>query len=151
MADHSILNQIQEAVKSAMRNHDKELTITLRMAISEIKKEEIDNRVEVDDILVTTILQRMIKQRKDASSQFNEANRIDLADKEIREINMLSEYLPEQISEKDLLEIVSKEMAAIDATSLIDMGKAMGVLKPKLHGKADMSMVSKIVKELLSD
>lgn len=151
MADHSILNQIQEAVKSAMRNHDKELTTTLRMAISEIKKEEIDNKVEVDDSLVTTILQRMIKQRKDASSQFNEANRKDLADKEIREINMLSEYLPEQISEKDLLEIVSEEMAAIDAKSMKDMGKAMGALKPKLHGKADMSMVSKIVKELLSD
>ena len=150
MAEITLLPLIQEAVKTAMRNHDKEIVTTLRMAISELKKEEIDNKVILDDSFVISILQRMIKQRKDAASQFQEANRPELAKKERNEILMLSEFLPEQMSEEDLIQIVKEEVISSDASSMQDIGKIMGSLKPKLLGKADMSTVSRLVKEQLS-
>ena len=150
MAEITLLPLIQEAVKTAMRNHDKEIVTTLRMAISELKKEEIDNKVTLDDSFVISILQRMIKQRKDAASQFQEANRPELAKKERNEILMLSEFLPEQMSEEDLIQIVKEEIINSDASSMQDIGKIMGSLKPKLLGKADMSTVSRLVKEQLS-
>ena len=150
MADITLLPLIQEAVKTAMRNRDKEIVTTLRMAISELKKEEIDNKVTLDDAFVISILQRMIKQRKDAASQFQEANRPELAEKERNEITMLSEFLPEQLSNDDLLQIVKAEIISSEASSMKDIGKVMGTLKPKLIGKADMSTVSRLVKEQLS-
>ena len=150
MADITLLPLIQEAVKTAMRNRDKEIVTTLRMAISELKKEEIDNKVTLDDTFVISILQRMIKQRKDAASQFQEANRPELAEKERNEITMLSEFLPEQLSNDDLLQIVKAEIISSEASSMKDIGKVMGTLKPKLIGKADMSTVSRLVKEQLS-
>ena len=150
MAEITLLPLIQEAVKTAMRNRDKEIVTTLRMAISELKKEEIDNKVILDDSFVISILQRMIKQRKDAASQFQEANRPELAKKERNEILMLSEFLPEQMSEEDLIQIVKEEVISSDASSMQDIGKIMGSLKPKLLGKADMSTVSRLVKEQLS-
>ena len=150
MAEITLLPLIQEAVKTAMRNRDKEIVTTLRMAISELKKEEIDNKVTLDDAFVISILQRMIKQRKDAASQFQEANRPELAEKERNEITMLSEFLPEQLSNDDLLQIVKAEIISSEAGSMKDIGKVMGSLKPKLLGKADMSTVSRLVKEQLS-
>ena len=150
MAEITLLPLIQEAVKSAMRNRDKEIVTTLRMAISELKKEEIDNKVTLDDPFVISILQKMIKQRKDAASQFQDANRPELAKKERNEITMLSEFLPEQLSEDDLLLIVKEEIISSEATSMQDIGKVMGSLKPKLLGQADMSTVSKLVKDQLS-
>jgi uncharacterized protein YqeY len=150
MAEITLLPLIQEAVKSAMRNHDKEVVTTLRMAISELKKEEIDNKVILDDAFVISILQRMIKQRKDAASQFQDANRPELAEKERNEITMLSEFLPEQMSEEDLMQIIKEEIISSDASSMQDIGKIMSSLKPKLLGKADMSAVSRLVKEQLS-
>ena len=150
MAEITLLPLIQEAVKTAMRNRDKEIVTTLRMAISELKKEEIDNKVTLDDAFVISILQRMIKQRKDAASQFQEANRPELAEKERNEITMLSEFLPEQLSNDDLLPIIKTEIISSEASSMKDIGKVMGSLKPKLLGKADMSTVSRLVKEQLS-
>ena len=150
MAEITLLPLIQEAVKTAMKNRDKEIVTTLRMAISELKKEEIDNKVTLDDTFVISILQRMIKQRKDAASQFQEANRHELAEKERNEIVMLSEFLPEQLSNDDLLQIVKTEIISSEAGSMKDIGKVMGSLKPKLLGKADMSTVSRLVKEQLS-
>ena len=150
MAEITLLPLIQEAVKTAMRNRDKEIVTTLRMAISELKKEEIDNKLTLDDAFVISILQRMIKQRKDAASQFQEANRPELAEKERNEITMLSEFLPEQLSNDDLLQVVKTEIISSEARSMKDIGKVMGSLKPKLLGKADMSTVSRLVKEQLS-
>ena len=150
MAEITLLPLIQEAVKTAMRNRDKEIVTTLRMAISELKKEEIDNKVTLEDTFVISILQRMIKQRKDAASQFQEANRPELAEKERNEITMLSEFLPEQLSNDDLLPIIKTEIISSEASSMKDIGKVMGSLKPKLLGKADMSTVSRLVKEQLS-
>ena len=150
MADNLILAEIQEAVKTAMRERNKEASTTLRMAISEFKKEEIDKKIEITDFLIVAILHKMIKQRKDAASQFTDANRQELADKEIREIDILSVYLPEQMKESDIVANIAQEVALLGASSMQDMGKVMGVLKSKPQGKADMSVVSKKVKELLN-
>ena len=150
MADNLILAEIQEAVKTAMRERNKEASTTLRMAISEFKKEEIDKKIEITDFLIVAIIHKMIKQRKDAASQFTDANRQELADKEIREIDILSVYLPEQMKESDIVANIAQEVALLGASSMQDMGKVMGVLKSKLQGKADMSVVSKKVKELLN-
>jgi len=150
MSPENIKPLIQEAVKSSMKSGDKEKTTTLRMAISEIKKEEIDKRSELSEQEVNAILQRMIKQRKDSFSQFSSAGREDLAQKEEREIETLSEFLPEQLSEEEINEIVSKTIINLNAETLQDIGKVMGSLKPELQGKADMSLVSKLVKENLT-
>ena len=150
MSPENIKPLIQEAVKSSMKSGDKEKTTTLRMAISEIKKEEIDKRSELSEQEVNAILQRMIKQRKDSFSQFSSAGREDLAQKEEREIETLSEFLPEQLSEEEINEIVSKTIINLNAETLQDIGKVMGSLKTELQGKADMPLVSKLVKENLT-
>jgi len=151
MANQTIRPLIEEAVKVSMKNRDKETTSTLRMAISELKKEEIDKRIDLGDEQVVQILQRMIKQRKDSYSQFSDAGRNELAEKEQNEINILSNFLPEQLSEEELVLIVKEVIKENAATGPQDMGKVMGSLKQRIQGNADMGLVSKIVKENLSD
>ncbi len=151
MANQTIRPLIEEAVKVSMKNRDKETTSTLRMAISELKKEEIDKRIDLEDEQVIQILQRMIKQRKDSYSQFSDAGRNELAEKEQNEINILSDFLPEQLSEEELTLIVTEVIKETAASGPQDMGKVMGSLKQRIQGNADMGLVSKIVKENLSD
>ena len=151
MANQTIRPLIEEAVKVSMKNRDKETTSTLRMAISELKKEEIDKRIDLEDEQVIQILQRMIKQRKDSYSQFSDAGRNELAEKEQNEINILSDFLPEQLSEEELTLIISNVIKETAASGPQDMGKVMGSLKQRIQGNADMGLVSKIVKENLSD
>ena len=151
MANQTIRPLIEEAVKVSMKNRDKETTSTLRMAISELKKEEIDKRIDLEDEQVIQILQRMIKQRKDSYSQFLDAGRNELAEKEQNEINILSDFLPEQLSEEELNSIVKEVIKETAASGPQDMGKVMSSLKQKIQGNADMGLVSKIVKENLSD
>ena len=151
MANQTIRPLIEEAVKVSMKNRDKETTSTLRMAISELKKEEIDKRIDLEDEQVIQILQRMIKQRKDSYSQFSDAGRNELAEKEQNEINILSDFLPEQLSEEELTLIVTEVIKETAASGPQDMGKVMGSLKQRIQGDADMGLVSKIVKENLSD
>ena len=151
MANQTIRPLIEEAVKVSMKNRDKEITSTMRMAISELKKEEIDKRIDLEDEQVIQILQRMIKQRKDSYSQFLDADRNELAEKEQNEINILSDFLPEQLSEEELTVIVTDVIKETAASGPQDMGKVMGSLKQKIQGNADMGLVSKIVKENLSD
>ena len=124
-------------------------TSALRMAISELKKEEIDKKIELEDEQVIQILQRMIKQRKDSYSQFSDAGRSELAEKEQKEIEILSEFLPEQLSEEELSSIVLEVIKETEAQGPQDMGKVMGSLKQRIQGNADMGLVSKIVKEKL--
>ena len=121
------------------------------MAISEIKKEEIDKKSELTDQEIIVILQKMIKQRKDSSSQFSSAGRDELAEKEEREIKSLTEFLPEQLTEEEIEKIVSKTVNDLNAQSPQDIGKVMGSLKSQLQGKADMSIVSRMVKQNLSE
>ena len=151
MANQTIRPLIEEAVKTSMKNRDKETTSTLRMAISELKKEEIDKRIDLEDEQVIQILQRMIKQRKDSYTQFSDAGRNELAEKEQNEINILSDFLPEQLSEEELTLIITNVIKETAASGPQDMGKVMGSLKQRIQGNADMGLVSKIVKENLSD
>ena len=151
MANQTIRPLIEEAVKASMKSRDKETTSTLRMAISELKKEEIDKRIELEDEQVIQILQRMIKQRKDSYTQFSDAGRSELAEKEQNEIKIISAFLPEQLGEDELTEMVIDVVKETGASGPQDMGKVMGSLKQKIQGNADMGLVSKIVKESLSD
>lgn len=145
----SIRHLVEEAVKSAMRERNKEKTSTLRMALSELKKEEIDRREEITNADSIKILQRMIKQRKESKAQFLDAARSELADKENEEILILQDFLPEQLSEEAIKIIVLETISETQAKEPQDMGKVMGALKSKIKGNADMGIVSKIVKENL--
>ena len=146
---NSIRHLIEEAVKSSMKERNKERTSTLRMALSEIKKEEIDRRVELSDEESIKIIQRMIKQRKESAAQFLEAKREELANKENSEILILQDFLPEQLSEDEIKDIVLNAIAETEAQDSQDMGKVMGLLKSKIKGNADMAIVSRLVKENL--
>ena len=148
MAD-SIRHLIQEAVKSSMRERNKDRTSTLRMALSELKKEEIDNKIELSNEGSIKILQRMIKQRKESMSQFLNAQRNDLAEKEESEIVILQDFLPEQMSVDDINKLVIEAINETDAKEAQDIGKVMGFLKTKIQGNADMGIISKLVKENL--
>ena len=145
----SIRHLVEEAVKSAMRERNKEKTSTLRMALSELKKEEIDRREEITNEDSIKILQRMIKQRKESKTQFLDAGRSELANKENEEILILQDFLPEQLNEEAIKIIVLEAISETQAKEPQDMGKVMGVLKSKIKGNADMGIVSKIVKENL--
>ena len=122
---------------------------TLRMLISEIKRYEIDNRVDADDSVVLATLKKMIKQRKDSIEQFDKGGRADLSEIEKNELLILDKYMPEMMSEEAINEIVTKTISELDAAGPQDMGKVMGHLKGSIGDSADMGLVSKIVKEKL--
>ena len=123
---------------------------TIRMFLSEVQRFEIDNKEEVNDVKALQIINKMIKQRNDSISQFKEGGREDLADKEQQEVEILSKYKPEQLSEEDITEKVKSAIKETGAESMQDIGKVMGVLKSALAGSADMGLVSKIVKDQLA-
>ena len=123
---------------------------TIRMFLAEVQRFEIDNKEEVDDAKALHIINKMIKQRKDSISQFKSGGRDDLADKEQQEVDILSKYIPEQLSEEEVTAKVKDAIQDSGASSMKDIGKVMGVLKSSLAGSADMGMVSKIVKDELS-
>ena len=123
---------------------------TLRLFIAEVQRFEIDNKEEVDDAKALQIINKMIKQRNDSISQFRDGGRDDLADKEQSEVDILSKYKPEQLSEEVVTAKVKDIIAKTNATSMADIGKVMGILKTTLAGKADMGMVSNVVKNELS-
>ncbi len=123
---------------------------TIRMFLSEVQRFEIDNKEEVDDAKALQIINKMIKQRNDSISQFKEGGREDLAHKEQQEVEILSKYKPEQLSEEDITEKVKSAIEETGAESMQDIGKVMGVLKSALAGSADMGLVSKIVKDQLA-
>ena len=150
MEDNSLKILIEEAIKVSMKSGEKEKTTTLRMAMSEIKKQEIDKKSDLDNQEITILIQRMIKQRKDSSSHFQSAGREELALKEEREIEILSKFLPAQLSEEEISAFVKEAVEALNAETNQDIGRVMGTLKTNLQGKADMSLVSKIVKERLT-
>jgi len=149
MSDNQIKIVLKEATISSMKKGEKEATTTLRMFSAEIKKEEIEKKAELTEEETISIVQKMIKQRKDSFSQFEQAGRDELAEKEAREISILEKFLPEQLSEEEILQEVNQAIAESGAESMQDMGKVMGLLKNKLSGKADMGLVSIKVKESL--
>ena len=123
---------------------------TLRMLISEIKKFEIDEKVEANDITISTLINKNVKQRRDSIDQFKKGARDDLVATEQKQLDVILKYLPEQLSEDEIHAIVKDGINEVSAAGMQDMGKLMGHLKPKFEGRADMSIVSKFVKELLS-
>ena len=123
---------------------------TIRMFLSEVQRFEIDNKEEVDDAKALQIINKMIKQRNDSISQFREGGRDDLAEKEEKEVEILSKYKPQQLSEEEVKLKVQEAIQETGASSMQDIGNVMGLLKSSLAGPADMGMVSKIVKEELS-
>ncbi len=123
---------------------------TIRMFLAEVQRFEIDNKEEVDDAKALQIINKMIKQRNDSISQFKSGGRDDLADKEQQEVDILSKYKPEQLSEEEIAARVKEAIQDSEASSMQDIGKVMGILKSSLAGSADMGMVSKIVKDELS-
>ena len=141
---------IKTQVITSMKDGDKFRTTALRMILAEIQKIEIEEKSDLDELQITTILEKMIKQRNDAIAQFEQAKRQELADKEKQEIEIIKEFLPEQMSEEEVSVLVSKIISEVDAQDMKDMGKVMGSLKPLISGKADAGVVSQLVKKALS-
>ena len=150
MADSTLKTRIQDDVKAAMRSKDKDRLGTLRLITAAIKQKEVDERIDMDDAAVIAVLEKMVKQRKDSISQYSQAGRDDLAAKEQTELDLIQTYLPEQMSEAELEAIIDKAVADSGAASMKDMGKLMAAVKPLVAGKADMGLVSKLVKAKLS-
>lgn len=145
----SLKAQLLDDIKQAMRARDKDRLTTLRMATAAIKQREVDERIELTDADVTAVLEKMIKQRREAEKQYLAADRGELAAQEVAEIAILDVYLPEQLSEAEIQAEVKAVMTAIDATGMQAMGEVMGQLKSRLQGRADMGKVSAIVRQQL--
>ncbi len=144
-------DQITEDMKAAMRAKETGKLNTIRLVIAEIKRKEVDERIEItDDQAVVTIVEKMIKQRKDSISQFEAGGRADLADIEKAELAVLVAYMPAGLSDEEVAAEVAAAVAASGAAGPQDMGKVMAIVKPKLAGRADMTVVSALVKKALS-
>ena len=146
----SLKEQITEDMKTAMRAKDAGKLGTVRLILAEIKRKEVDERIELNDAQVLQIVEKMIKQRKDSISQFEAGNRPDLADIEKAELVVLAAYMPAGLSDEEIAAEVAAAVAASGATGAQDMGKVMAIVKPKLAGRADMTVVSALVKKALS-
>jgi hypothetical protein len=149
MCDTSLKLRINDDVKTAMRSKDKERLATLRLITAAIKQKEVDERIELNDEQIISVLEKMIKQRKDSIEQFEKAGRTELADKEKAELAIINEYMPAQLTEAEINAAIDAAIAETGASEMKEMGKVMGVLKPKLAGKADMSQVSALIKQKL--
>ena len=145
----SLTATVKDAVKAAMRAKEKERLSALRLITAEFKKVEVDERIEVDDERALQILDKMCKQRRDSIKQYQDAGRDELAAVEQTEIDVISEFLPEAISDDELTQMVADAIAQSGAAGMQDMGKVMGILKPKVQGRADMGQVSQMVKSQL--
>ncbi len=146
----SLRDQLNEDIKSAMKARETERLNALRLMLAAVKQREVDERVTLDDAGVVSVVEKMIKQRKDSIDQYEKAARQDLADKEKYEISVIEAYLPKQMSAPEIEAAVGEAIAAAGAKSAADMGKVMGMLKPRLAGRADMGKVSALVKARLA-
>jgi uncharacterized protein YqeY len=145
----ALKDQIQDAMKTAMKGGDKERLAVIRLIMSAMKQVEVDERIELDDARVLGILDKMVKQRRESISQFKSGGREDLADKEQAEIDIISDFLPKALSEDEIETIISKAISDTGAASMKDMGKVMGIVKPQITGRADVGAVSQKIKSLL--
>ena len=145
----SLKGQITEDMKSAMKAGEKDRLKVVRLILAAIKQVEIDKRIELDDAAVLSVLDKMVKQRRDSVEQFQKGNRSDLADIELAEIAVLENYLPEQLSDAELDAMIDAAIASTGAESIRDMGKVMGQIKAQAAGAADMGAVGAKVKARL--
>jgi uncharacterized protein YqeY len=146
----TLRERVNEDVKAAMKAREAERLGTLRLLTAALKQREVDERITLDDAGVVAVIEKMLKQRKDSITQYEQAGRQDLADAEKREVAILSAYLPQQLSEAELAAVVAKAVADSGARSPADMGKVMAIVKPLVAGKADMGKVSALVKARLA-
>jgi uncharacterized protein YqeY len=142
----TIKAHIHEAMKAAMRAQEKERLGTIRLIQSEIKRVEVDERIEIDDERMLIILDKMLKQRRDSISQFEAAGRNELAAKEAAEIGVIQDFLPAQLTAEELDQLITNAIQASEASSMKDMGKVMAILKPQVQGRTDIAEVSKLIK-----
>lgn len=146
----SLKQRLTEDMKSAMKSGDKASLGVIRLVNAAIKQREVDERVELDDAQVLAVLEKMVKQRKDSVTQFVAADREDLAVIERAEIDVIQRYLPEKMGEAEVQAAIAAAIAETGASGPADMGKVMGVLKPRLAGQADMGQVSALLKQSLA-
>lgn len=146
----ALKQRITDDMKAAMKGGDKPRRGVIRLILAAIKQIEVDERIELDDERVLSVLDKMVKQRRDSITQYESAGRTELADQEKFEIGIIQEYLPQQLSENEVATLIDEAMQTTGATSMKDMGKLMGILKPKLQGRADMGAVSAWIKQKLS-
>ncbi len=146
----SLKDRILQDVKDAMRARDKPRLATIRLITAAIKQQEVDERIELNDTQVLALLDKMCKQRRESISQFEKAARDDLIAQEESELALIQTYLPEQLGEDEITALIDTAMADTGASSIKDMGKVMGQLKPKLQGRADMGAVSALIKAKLA-
>ena len=137
-------------MKSSMKSGDKKRLGVIRLMLAAIKQIEVDERIELDDTRILAVLDKMAKQRRESISHYSDAGRDDLVAVEQAEIEIIQEYLPEALSEAEINDLVEQSIAATGASTIKDMGKLMGVLKPQLQGRADMGRVSQLIKSRLS-
>lgn len=148
-AGSELKNRITDAVKQAMRAGDKPRVAALRLVTAAIKQREVDERIELDDEQIVALLSKQVKQRQESIQQYEANNRPDLAEKERYEIGILEEFLPQPLSADEVEALIQDAIRETGASSMQDMGKVMGVLRPKLQGRADMGAASARVKALL--
>ena len=146
----SLKQQISDDMKSAMRAKEADRLATIRLLMAAIKQREVDERIELDDAGIVSVLDKMVKQRKDSIAAFTQAGRMDLADKESAEIKVLDAYLPQRMGADEINAAVKAIVAELGASGPGDMGKVMGAVKAKLAGQADMGLVSAAVKSALA-
>lgn len=140
---------IKDAMKAAMRAKAKERLGVIRMIQAEFKRIEVDERIELDDARVLAVLDKMSKQRRDSETQYRDADRADLADIEAFELTVIADFLPAALTDDEISALIDEAVAATGASSMQDMGKVMGILKPQTQGRADMGAISKLIKAKL--
>jgi len=150
MSEPSLKTRISDAMKDAMRAKDKARLSAIRLMLAELKKVEVDERIELEDDRIFSILDKMLKQRRDSIKQYEAGNRQDLADVEQAEIDVIQEFLPVALTEAEISDIVSDAISEAGASSMKDMGVVMNIVRPKVMGRADMGQVSGLVKSKLS-
>ena len=146
----SLKERITEDMKGAMRGGEKDRLSTIRLILAAIKQREVDERISLDDSQVLAVLEKMVKQRRESIAQFSSGGRADLVAKETAELGILQSYLPTQLTESELDQLVGEAVRASGATSLKDMGKVMAILKPQVQGRADMGVLSARIKQQLT-
>lgn len=149
MAESLLRQRLTDAMKNAMREKLKDRLEIIRLIQAAIKQREIDERIDITDEIVLQVLDKMAKQRRESIAQFKAANRQDLVDKEEAQLVVIQEFMPKQLDEAEITDLINAAIAQTGANGMQDMGKVMGVLKPKLQGKADMSKVSAVIKSRL--
>ena len=145
-----LVARIKASMKEAMKARAKERLATIRLILADFKRVEVDERIEIDDARALLILDKMVKQRRDSTTQFQDAGRDELAAIEIAEIAIIQEFLPKQLSEDEIIAMIDDALSVIEVKGMAAMGALMGAIKPKLQGRADMGAVSKIVKAKLT-